>query len=147
MQIRQGSQLLNVKIKGNICFRNVSFKYQNREEYAIKDASFEIQEGEQINIVGPSGCGKSTILKLLLGFYTKEAGEILVDGVRIEHYSVHCLRDNFGTVSQEPELFDDSIEYNIAYNLTKSTKEEIYAAAVKAKLISPPTSNAKNPED
>lgn len=62
-----------------------------------------------MGLVGASGCGKSTVLKLLLGFYRCQEGEILIDGEKIEDYDVHCLRKHFGTVSQEPELFDETV--------------------------------------
>jgi ABC-type multidrug transport system fused ATPase/permease subunit len=78
--------------------------------------NFSVKEGEKVGLVGPSGCGKSTILKLLLGFYSCQSGAIVIDGNTIEDYSVHCLRKHFGVVSQEPELFDETIEYNIVYN-------------------------------
>jgi ABC-type multidrug transport system fused ATPase/permease subunit len=126
---------------GNISFRKVGFKYESREEFALKDVSFDIAAGERVNFVGSSGCGKSTILKLLLGFYHCQEGEIMIDGTPIENYDVHCLREHFGTVSQEPELFDDTVEYNIAYNHPNSTKQQIYASARMAKLIQYPREN------
>jgi ABC-type bacteriocin/lantibiotic exporter with double-glycine peptidase domain len=78
----------------------VGFKYESREESALKDVSFDIAAGERVNFVGSSGCGKSTILKLLLGFYRCRDGEITIDGTPIADYDVHCLREHFGTVSQ-----------------------------------------------
>jgi ABC-type multidrug transport system fused ATPase/permease subunit len=62
----------------------------------------------------------------------------MIDGIPIADYNVHCLREHFGTVSQEPELFDDTVEYNIAYNLPNVTKEQIYVAARMAQLIQYP---------
>jgi ABC-type multidrug transport system fused ATPase/permease subunit len=141
LQIKKNENLISKDIKGNITFKNVGFKYESREEFALKDVSFDIAAGERVNFVGSSGCGKSTILKLLLGFYHCREGEITIDGTPITDYDVHCLREHFGTVSQEPELFDDTVEYNIAYNLPNVSKEQIYAAARTAKLIQYPREN------
>ena len=67
-------------------------------------------------MVGPSGCGKSTIISLLLRFYEPASGHIMVDGVNLLDFDVHCLRHHFGTVSQEPILFDETVLDNIAYS-------------------------------
>lgn len=66
----------------------------------MRGLCFKVKEGDKVGLVGASGCGKSTILKLLLGFYHCQEGEILVDNERIEDYDVHCLRRNLATVSQ-----------------------------------------------
>jgi ABC-type multidrug transport system fused ATPase/permease subunit len=75
-------------------------KYDSREEIALRNLSFEVKEGERIGLVGPSGCGKSTVLKLLLGFYSCQSGQIIIDEVPIDDYDIHCLRRHFGTISQ-----------------------------------------------
>lgn len=134
LQLMNGSKRINKQIKGDISFRNVSFKYKNRDEITLKNISFDIKQGEKIDLVGFSGCGKSTILKLLLGFYKCNEGSIQVDGELIEDYDIHCLRQHFCTVSQEPELFDETVEYNIIYNMQGVSKEELYDAVLKAKL-------------
>ncbi len=66
--------------------------------------------------MGPSGCGKSTIISLLLRFYEPTSGQIIVDGFDLRDFDVHCLRQQFGTVSQEPILFDETVLENIAYS-------------------------------
>jgi ATP-binding cassette subfamily B (MDR/TAP) protein 1 len=76
----------------------------------------DIKEGEKAAFVGQSGSGKSTIIQLLLGFYSPTAGRILIDGINLNDYDIHHLRANFGVVSQEPILFNETIEYNIKYN-------------------------------
>jgi ABC-type multidrug transport system fused ATPase/permease subunit len=68
-----------------------------------------VKAGEKAALVGASGCGKSTILKLIQGFYRCQSGEIRIDGELIDDWDIRCLRRHFGTVSQEPELFDETV--------------------------------------
>jgi ATP-binding cassette subfamily B (MDR/TAP) protein 1 len=96
---------------------------------ALNNINLDIKEGEKIGLVGKSGSGKSTIIQLLLGFYHPTAGKILIDGINMTDYNIHHLRANFGVVSQEPILFNQTIEYNIKYNKENATKEDIVAAA------------------
>lgn len=84
--------------------------------------------------MGSSGCGKSTILKLLLGFYQCSEGSIFIDGEPIEDNDIHCLRKHFCTVSQEPELFNETVKYNIIYNMKGVDNEMFIDAVLKAKL-------------
>ena len=79
--------------------------------------------------MGPSGCGKSTVQNLIQRFYEPDKGSILIDGIDIKDYDIHHLRASLGVVSQEPVLFNETIEYNIKYNKTELTYEEIVAAA------------------
>lgn len=112
-----GSQQLIIPITGNIEFKNVTFKYDNRDSPVLDNFSMTIKSGQTIGIVGASGCGKSTIFGLLLGFYTPKSGKILIEGVDIGQFELHHLRASFGVVSQEPILFNESIAWNIRYNL------------------------------
>ena len=75
--------------------------------------SFKIPAGRKVAVVGSSGCGKSTIIQLLQRFYDPNEGEILIDGVPIKLYDLTHLRTQMGVVSQEPTLFQGTIEYNI----------------------------------
>jgi len=100
-------------IIGEIEFRNVWFKYPTRPKYILRGINFKINSSSKVAFVGPSGCGKSTIMSLLLRFYDIDQGEILVDGVDIRKYDLRHLRQNFGVVSQEPVLFNGTIEFNI----------------------------------
>jgi ABC-type bacteriocin/lantibiotic exporter with double-glycine peptidase domain len=68
-------------------------------------------------LVGSSGCGKSTVISLLQGLYFPEKGQITIEGVDIKDYNLQYLRSVFGVVSQEPVLLDESIEWNIRYNM------------------------------
>jgi ATP-binding cassette, subfamily B (MDR/TAP), member 1 len=81
----------------------------------LQNASFRIAPGQMVAFVGASGCGKSTIVRLLLRYYDVTSGEILLDGVNIRQLNVKWLREQFGLVQQEPDLFPDTLEYNIQY--------------------------------
>ena len=100
-------------IKGDIEFRNVWFKYPSREKQIFKGLNFKINSSTKVALVGPSGCGKSTILALLQRFYDVDQGDILIDGNSIKEYDLNHLRNCYGVVSQEPVLFNGTIEYNI----------------------------------
>ena len=100
-------------IQGNIEFRNVSFKYPSREKMVLDDLSFQIKSGTKVALVGPSGCGKSTVIQLLQRFYDVDSGEVFIDGRNIKEYDIVHLRKHFGTVSQEPVVFNGSIAENI----------------------------------
>ena len=86
-------------------------------------------------MVGSSGCGKSTVISLLQGLYFPEKGTILIEGIDIRDYSLQHLRNCFGIVSQEPALFNESVEWNIRYNMVEAEKKDIYEAAHKANYI------------
>jgi ATP-binding cassette subfamily B (MDR/TAP) protein 1 len=85
-------QPIGSSVKGDIEFRNVSFKYPTRNDQIFKNLSFKISASSKIALVGPSGCGKSTIVSLLLRFYDVDEGEILFDGVNIKNYPLDFLR-------------------------------------------------------
>ena len=101
------------KIQGDIEFLNVSFKYPSRDKQVFQNLSFKAAKGSKVALVGPSGCGKSTVMQLLLRFYDVDSGEILIDGKNIKDYDIHHLRSYFGVVSQEPVIFEGTIEDNI----------------------------------
>ncbi|KAL4480239.1 hypothetical protein ABPG74_020755 [Tetrahymena malaccensis] len=120
-------------ISGNIEFRNVSFKYPSRDQYVFKNLSFKIQAGQKVAFVGSSGSGKSSIIQLLLRFYNNYEGEIFVDDKNLkEYYDLPSYRQNFGVVSQEPILFNATIEKNIQYNTENITHAQIRQAAQKS---------------
>lgn len=121
------------KIKGNVNFKNVAFKYPSRKEMEVlKDVSFTAQFGQKIAIVGPSGAGKSTIASLLLRFYSIAEGSIEIDNKNIYDYDLEQLRGNMSIVPQDVILFGGTIRENIAYGKPNATEEEILAAAKQA---------------
>lgn len=126
---------LKTPIKGDIEFKNVWFKYPSRNKHVLQGVSFKIKASSKVAFVGPSGCGKSTIMSLLLRYYTIESGEIYVDGHKIEEYDISHLRASFGVVSQEPLLFNGTIEYNIKYSRENATDDEMKDVARRANAL------------
>ena len=100
-------------LKGNIEFRNVSFKYPESEAYALKDVSFIIKEGEKVAFIGRIGSGKSTIAKLILKLYEPQEGSILIDGIDISQIDPADLRKKISYVPQDIHLFRNTIKNNI----------------------------------
>lgn len=112
-----------------IAFKNVSFQYNKAAQYALKDIHFSIPKGKVIALVGASGSGKTTIVDLLLRLYDLEEGAIEIDGIDIRQLELDALRMQFGVVSQDPVLFNDSIFNNIAFGLSKVSLESVKEAA------------------
>ena len=102
------------KISGDIVFDGVDFAY-NTGGQILKNISFSISKNETVAIVGKSGSGKSTIANLIPRFYNHTSGDILIDGISINGYSLDHLRSSISIVNQSPSLFNDSIAKNIAY--------------------------------
>ena len=100
-------------LRGNIEFKNVSFKYPDSEAYALKDVSFTIKEGEKVALIGRIGSGKSTIAKLILKLYEPDSGSILIDGIDIAQIDPSDIRQNISYVPQDISLFRGSIKNNI----------------------------------
>ncbi|MFZ3590974.1 ABC transporter ATP-binding protein [Bacillus sp. DJP31] len=119
-------------VKGSISFKNVSFRYEENEQYVLKDVSLDIKQGETIAFVGMSGGGKSTLVTLIPRFYDVTGGQILLDGVDIRDSKVRSLRDNLGIVLQDSILFSDSVKFNISMGKPDASDDEIIAAAKAA---------------
>ncbi|MBI0112866.1 MULTISPECIES: lipid A export permease/ATP-binding protein MsbA [unclassified Gilliamella] len=126
--------IINVdRVQGNISFKNVSFGYETRQELALKDISFSVPAGKMVALVGRSGSGKSTIASLITRFYDVSKGEILIDDNDIRNFTLYCLRNQIGLVSQNVHLFNDTIANNIAYGrIGEYSQEQIEEAAKKA---------------
>jgi ATP-binding cassette subfamily B multidrug efflux pump len=118
-------------IKGDIKFENVSFHY-GKKGGVIDNLNLHIQPGEKIGLVGRSGAGKSTLVNLLLRFYDRADGRILLDGHDIAHVTQDSLRANIGVVTQDTSLLHRSVRDNIIYGRPDATEEMMLAAADKA---------------
>lgn len=124
---------LTTPISGAVTFRNVRFTYRGRPtDEIIRGINLTVQAGMVVGVVGHSGSGKSTLIALLERFYEVESGAILIDNVPLRDYNLEYLRKNIGLVSQEPTLFDTTIEENIRFGKWDATEEEVEEAARKA---------------
>ncbi|MDQ6618687.1 MAG: ABC transporter ATP-binding protein/permease [Pseudomonadota bacterium] len=118
---------------GEIRFEHVDFSYEPNRQILF-DVSFVIPAGCTVAVVGPSGSGKSTLARLLFRFYDVGRGRILVNGQEIQGVTQSSLRATIGIVPQDTVLFNDSIEYNIAYGRPGASHEEIVEAARLAQI-------------
>ena len=114
-----------------IRLRDVSFSYDGIDT-VVHDVNLSINFGERVAIVGPNGGGKSTLVNLICRFYDPTAGEVLLDGVPLTDLSLHDLRRRIALVTQQTELFNESILYNIRYGRWDATQEELVSAAKQA---------------
>ncbi|KAM7540234.1 hypothetical protein Aperf_G00000040605 [Anoplocephala perfoliata] len=116
--------------KGEIEFKNINFSYPTRPDVPIlKNFNLTIKAGQKVALVGWSGSGKSTAIHLIQRLYDVQAGDVLVDGVRIQDLDVSWLRSQIGTVSQEATLFTGTIADNIRMGNRKASMDEIIEAA------------------
>lgn len=120
---------LQVPLKGNIVFENVSFKYADTGIAALENVSFEIQAGKSLGILGSTGSGKSTIATLALRMYDITSGKIKIDGHDIKDYDPHFLKKSIGYVPQDVFLFSDTIRNNIGFGLDNASLDEVQRAA------------------
>ncbi|EGK8255159.1 ABC transporter ATP-binding protein [Campylobacter coli] len=124
-QILNGSKTLESIER--IEFKQVEFAYENPYKSVLKDINFEFNKGEILALVGTSGGGKSSIINLLMRFYDKQKGEILLNDLDISEFSIESLHDRIGLVTQNIYLFNDSFAENIAYS-EESNEEKIIKA-------------------
>ena len=118
-----------VEEKGEIEFKNVSFKYPGADEYILKDINFKAKSGETTAFIGSTGSGKSTLINLIPRFYDVTSGEILIDGENIKNVSLHDLREKIGFVPQKGMLFSGTIESNLKYGGEHISDEYMHKAA------------------
>lgn len=120
--------------KGKIEFKHVSFNYETKQESILKDFNLTINPGEVVALVGYSGAGKTTIAKLLMRMYDPSEGSIEINGTNIRDVTKRELRSRIGIVPQDPLLFNNTVQYNIAYGKENPTAEEILSVADDAKV-------------
>jgi ATP-binding cassette, subfamily B, multidrug efflux pump len=129
------SPLPLTQVRGDIEFRNVSFAYnppadhERAPQWILKNISFSIQQGQTVAIVGHTGAGKTTMINLLSRFYDIQQGEILIDGINIQHVSPNDLRKHIAVVLQDVFLFSGDIQNNIHLGDESIPIERVKAAA------------------
>ncbi|KAI3634636.1 hypothetical protein MIR68_007017 [Amoeboaphelidium protococcarum] len=123
-------------LKGDIEFKSVTFSYPSRKnQVVLKDYSLKVDAGKTVALVGFSGSGKSTIIQLLERFYDVFEGGVYVDGVNVKDLNLSWLRNNIALVSQEPILFDLTIEENVRLGALKDqniSEEDVISACKSA---------------
>jgi len=117
------------EISGSIEFKNVDFKYPERNQGVLQKVSFKVQAGQTLAIFGETGSGKTTIYNLLLRLFDQDGGQILFDDYDSRELSRYSIRSQIAVVPQDPSLFNESILYNIQYGNQQATKKEVIAAA------------------
>jgi ATP-binding cassette subfamily B protein len=115
-----------------LSFKQVGFQHQTANFKAIDQISFEAKKGETIAFVGPSGAGKSTLVKLLVGLYQPQEGEILMNGVNTAQIDMSALRNQISFVTQDTQLFAGTIKENLAFVAPGATEDEMLLALTKA---------------
>ena len=119
------------KIRGKFELTDVDFTYPNGNQ-ALWGINMTIEPGKITALVGLSGAGKSTIVNLLDKFYVPQKGRIMLDGVDLQDYDTHYLRDHIGLVLQKNHIFDGTVEENILYGKPDATHEDVVEAAKKS---------------
>ena len=117
------------KIKGDIVFEDVSFRYPDGKEFVLEHFSLHVPAGMNVAIVGETGAGKSTLVNLVGRFFEPTYGRILIDGVDYRERSQLWLHSQIGYVLQNPHLFSGTVRENIRYGRLDATDEEIEEAA------------------
>ena len=137
-----GAQPLHIEATPAVRFENVSFAYSPARPI-LHNVSFEIPPGKTVAVVGSSGAGKSTLARLLYRFYDVQQGCITIAGQDIKQVTQASVRQAIGIVPQDTVLFNDTVEYNIAYGKPGATHEEVEQAARAARIhdfiVSTPT--------
>jgi subfamily B ATP-binding cassette protein MsbA len=124
---RPGAARLAVA-RGAVRLEGVTFAYR-RDAQALRNVTIDVPAGKTVALVGPSGAGKTTVLNLIPRFYDVDAGSVQIDGQDVRAVTLASLRRAIGLVSQETNLFDDTIRANIAYGKPGASEDEIVAAA------------------
>ncbi len=127
------AQPIRIDASPAVRFENVSFAYEAARPI-LTNVSFEIPPGKTVAVVGSSGAGKSTLARLLFRFYDVQDGRISIAGQDIKHVTQASVRQAIGIVPQDTVLFNDTVEYNIAYGRPGASREEVEGAARAARI-------------
>jgi ATP-binding cassette, subfamily B, heavy metal transporter len=127
------AQALQIVVSPSVQFDNVNFAYE-ADRPILHNVSFSIPAGKTVAVVGPSGSGKSTLARLLYRFYDVQSGAIRIANQDIKQVTQASVRQAIGIVPQDTVLFNDTVEYNIAYGKPGSSRTEVEAAAQAARI-------------
>ena len=116
------------EIRGDVEFRDVTFRYPDGEEDVLEHFSLKVKAGSNIAIVGETGAGKTTLVNLVCRFYEPTAGQVLIDGKDVRERSMLWLHSHLGYVLQSPHLFSGTVRENLCYGRAQATDEEIWQA-------------------
>jgi ATP-binding cassette subfamily B protein len=122
----------DIGIISELSFQDVSFKYPSANRPALQHISFDVHSGETVAFVGPSGAGKTSLVKLLVGLYRPQAGEVSYNGVQGGAIDMNILRRQFGFVTQDTQLFAGSIRENLLFVNPSATEAECLDALEKS---------------
>ncbi|MDZ4798997.1 MAG: ABC transporter ATP-binding protein [Bryobacteraceae bacterium] len=117
-------------------FERVKFQHQSASTPALSDVTFRVVRGETVAFVGPSGAGKTTLVKLLVGLYAPQSGQILYNGVSSAEVDLEILRERLGLVTQDPQLFSGSIRDNLRFVRPDASDDRCLAALTSAAATS-----------
>lgn len=131
-EVKDKGKIVFKKLKKDVRLKDVSFAYEHK--YVLQDINLTVKKGQKVALVGQTGSGKTTIMNLLNRFYDTQKGEILIDNVNIQDYTLSSLRQNVGIVLQESVLFSGTVAYNITYGKKNATKKEMIQAAKMANI-------------
>lgn len=112
-------------VGSDISFKDVSFSYDSKENEVIKNATFNVKQGEHVVLAGKSGCGKTTLIRLLTGFYKPTMGSIYIGDKNIAKFEGK-MNPKIGIVFQNTAIFDGSIRYNLVFDENKERDEELW---------------------
>ena len=124
------------QVRGEIEFRDLSFRYPDGEYDVLQHVSFRIEAGENVGLVGKTGCGKTTLVDLILRTYNVPDGTLFVDGHDVNSITIRSLREGCAYVPQDNYLFSETIAENIAFAVDDATRAEVEEAATLADLYS-----------
>ena len=114
-------QLADENLKGQVEFKDVTFRYATNSEAVIEHVSFRAEAGQTVAFIGSTGSGKSTLVNLIPRFYDVSAGEILVDGVNVQDYALEDLRNKVGYIPQKAVLFSGDVKGNLDFGQSQET--------------------------